>query len=131
MADLTLRNKSAEILSRPNNPELEMDFRATCSAPLYIPSLYEPPLMQFCQNYLNAYQQGTSLYNIRGDSKRNSLIIYNTETETQQVNILQTPQQLDSCSCITQLPNGKLFCFGNWLLSGTFYFCENWWISAR
>ncbi|CAG9312388.1 unnamed protein product [Blepharisma stoltei] len=113
MADLTLRNKSAEILSKPNNPELEMDFRATCLA-LYInPSLYEPPLMHACQNYLNTCQHGKSLYNLKQDYKETNLIIYNTETETQEVKILQTPQKLDLTTCITQLPNGKLFCFGN------------------
>ncbi|CAG9317522.1 unnamed protein product [Blepharisma stoltei] len=109
MAELTLRNKLAEILSKPNNPELEMDFRATCSAIQLDTSLDDPPVMQAYEDYLNAYQQKTSLYNLKGDR----LIIYNTETETQEVKILQTPQPLDLYTCTTQLPNGKLFCFGN------------------
>ncbi|CAG9330134.1 unnamed protein product [Blepharisma stoltei] len=118
MADLTLRNKSAEILSRPKNPELEMDFRATCSTSQINLSLYDPPLMQTCQDYLNACQQGASLYNLREDNRRTDLIIYNTETETQEVKTLQSPKPLDSSTCITQLPNGKLFCFGNFIHSG-------------
>ncbi|CAG9333744.1 unnamed protein product [Blepharisma stoltei] len=117
MAELTLRNKLAEILSRPNNPELEMDFRATCSELQLNPSLYDPPIMQAYQDYLNAYQQKTSLYNFAYENKRTSLIIYNTETETQEAKALQTPQELDKFTCIAQLPNGKLFCFGNNRLS--------------
>ncbi|CAG9324196.1 unnamed protein product [Blepharisma stoltei] len=113
----TLRNKTAEILSRPNNPELEIDFRATCSA-IQINS-YDPPLMQAYQDYLNAYQQKTSLYSLTIDEdSRVNLIIYNTETETEEVKILQTPESLGACTCITQLPNGKLFCFGKYLPSG-------------
>ncbi|CAG9329502.1 unnamed protein product [Blepharisma stoltei] len=118
MVDLTVRNKSAEILSNANNPELEMDFRATCLMIQLDTSLYDPPLMQTCQDYLNACQHGASLYSIRGDSKRTYLYIYNTETETQKVLNLQTPQPLDWFTCITQLPNGKLFCFGNCSHSG-------------
>ncbi|CAG9311984.1 unnamed protein product [Blepharisma stoltei] len=111
----TLRNKTAEILSRPNNPELEIDFRTTCSAIQTSSSLYDPPLMKAYQEYLKAYQQKASLYNvIEGDNNnRTNLIIYNTETETEEVKTLQIPQPLDSDTCITQLPNGKLFCYGN------------------
>ncbi|CAG9322837.1 unnamed protein product [Blepharisma stoltei] len=109
----TLRNKTAEILSRPNNPELEIDFRTTCSTIQANSSLYDPPLMQAYQDYLKAYQLKTSLYNLREDSNGTNLIINNTETETQEVKTLQTPEPLDKTTCITQLPNGKLFCFGN------------------
>ncbi|CAG9322840.1 unnamed protein product [Blepharisma stoltei] len=115
----TIRNKTAEILSRPNNPELEIDFRTTCSAIQAHSSLYDPPLMQAYQDYLKAYQLKTSLYNLKWDSNGTKLIIYNTETETQEeINTLQTPERLDSYTCITQLPNGKLFCFGNCPASG-------------
>ncbi|CAG9322363.1 unnamed protein product [Blepharisma stoltei] len=109
----TLRNKTAEIFSRPNNPELEIDFRITCSA-IHTNS-FDPPLMQAYQDYLNAYQQKTSLYNTTIDKyNKTNLIIYNTETETEEVKIFQTPESLDVGTCITQLPNGKLFCFGNY-----------------
>ncbi|CAG9332712.1 unnamed protein product [Blepharisma stoltei] len=110
----TLRNKTAEILSKPNNRELEIDFRTTCSA--IQTNSFDPPLMQAYQDYLNAYQQKTSLYNIIGNNKDNitSLIIYNTETETEEVKTLQTSDLLGTSTCITQLPNGKLFCFGNY-----------------
>ncbi|CAG9322361.1 unnamed protein product [Blepharisma stoltei] len=76
--------------------------------------------MQAYQDYLNAYQQKTSLYNITKDEEnRTNLIIYNTETDTQEVKIFQTPKSIDVGTCITQLPNGKLFCFGNYELSRT------------
>ncbi|CAG9333583.1 unnamed protein product [Blepharisma stoltei] len=102
MTELTLRNKSAEILSRPNNSELEMDAIATFSAPQINPNLYGPPLMQACQNYLNAYQQWTYLYFLREDSNRSNLIIYNTETETQEIKTLQNWQPQNFSTCITQ-----------------------------
>ncbi|CAG9317909.1 unnamed protein product [Blepharisma stoltei] len=108
----TLRNKTAEILSRPNNRELEIDFRTTCSAIQTNSSLHDPLVMQAYQDYLNAYQQKTSLYNIARLNKF-SLIIYNTETEIEEVKTLQGLRWLDICVCITQLPNGKLFCLGN------------------
>ncbi|CAG9330136.1 unnamed protein product [Blepharisma stoltei] len=117
----TLRNKTAEILSRPNNPEFDIDFRTTCSAIQTNSSFYDPPLMEAYQDYLKAYQQRTSLYNIKWDyvNKRTGLHIYNTETETQEdIKTLQTPEPLDSKTCITHLPNGKLFCFGNKPRSG-------------
>ncbi|CAG9311985.1 unnamed protein product [Blepharisma stoltei] len=116
----TLRNKTAEILSKPNNPELEIDFRTTCSAIQTSSSLYDPPLMKAYQEYLKAYQQKASLYNVtEGDNNdRTNLIIYNTETETEEIKILETPEPLDSDTCIAQLPNGKLFCYSNNLHSG-------------
>ncbi|CAG9317903.1 unnamed protein product [Blepharisma stoltei] len=116
-----LRNKTAEILSIPNNRELEIDFRTTCSAIQNNSSLHDPLLMQAYQDYLNAYQRKASLYNIARDYEENrtNLYIYNTETETEEVKTVQIPQPLSSCSCITQLPNGKLFCFGSDECSGT------------
>ncbi|CAG9320687.1 unnamed protein product [Blepharisma stoltei] len=115
-----LRNKTAEILSRPNNPKLEKDFRATCSAIQTHSSLHDPPLMQAYQDYLKAYQQKTSLYNIAKDNhNRVYLHIYNSETETLEDIFLQNKKNsLDSVTCITQVPNGKLFCFGNGWKSG-------------
>ncbi|CAG9317524.1 unnamed protein product [Blepharisma stoltei] len=118
----TLRNKAAEILSRPNNPELEIDFRATCSAIQSNSSFYDPSLMQAYQDYLNAYQQKTSLYSITQDDNEYDityLVIYSTESEIEkELKTLQTPEPLDLRTCITQLPNGKLFCFGNYKDSG-------------
>ncbi|CAG9335150.1 unnamed protein product [Blepharisma stoltei] len=114
-----LRNKTAEILSRPNNQELEMDFRRTCSAYQDNSSFYDPLRMQAYQDYIKAYILKTSLYNIpRNQNNRTNLIIYNTETETLEVKTLQTPKPLNKFACITQLPNGKLFCCANTNLSG-------------
>ncbi|CAG9318484.1 unnamed protein product [Blepharisma stoltei] len=115
----TLKNKTAEILSIPITPILETDFRATCSAYQSCPSIYDPPLMQAYQDYLNAYQQKTSLYNLSEcKSNKTYLHIYNTETETKEVKILETPQSLNHQTSITQLPNGKLFCYGKYPCSG-------------
>ncbi|CAG9335163.1 unnamed protein product [Blepharisma stoltei] len=101
-----------------------MDFRTTCLAYQDNFSFYDPSLMKAYQDYIQAYQQKTSLYNIprynipRNKSNRINLIIYNTETETEEVKTLQTPQPLKRFPCITQLPNGKLFCCANTKLSG-------------
>ncbi|CAG9317525.1 unnamed protein product [Blepharisma stoltei] len=56
MGGLSLRNKSDEILSGPKNPE----FRANCSVPQINRILYESPLMQTCQDYLDTCQHGAS-----------------------------------------------------------------------
>ncbi|CAG9317907.1 unnamed protein product [Blepharisma stoltei] len=111
----TLRNKTAEILSRPNNRELERDFRTACSAIQNNSSLHDPLVMQAYQDYLNAYQQKTSLYNIASDYKEDKtyLYIYNTEIKTVEVKNLQRKLRLDQCVGITQLPNGKLFYSGS------------------
>ncbi|CAG9317910.1 unnamed protein product [Blepharisma stoltei] len=114
----TLRNKTTEILSRPNNRELEIDFRAMCSAIQNNSSLHDPQLMQAYQDYLNAYQQKTSLYNIASDYEEDITYLYIYSTETGEVKKLQTPPQLDSFTYLTQLPNGKLFCVSNYELSG-------------
>ncbi|CAG9331091.1 unnamed protein product [Blepharisma stoltei] len=114
-----LKNTKAEILSRANNPELEKDFRATCSAYQSNSSICDPPLMQAYQDYLNAYRQKTSLYTLKIDyDDITNLIIYDTETETKEAKILDTPESLGPSTCITQLSNGKLFCFGNCPASG-------------
>ncbi|CAG9317527.1 unnamed protein product [Blepharisma stoltei] len=104
MGGLALRKRSAE---------LEINSRAACSAPQINPSPYDPPLMQTCQDYLNACQQGTTIYNLGRENARTNLIIYNTETETWISKIFETPQTLEFYTCLTQLPNGKLFCFGS------------------
>ncbi|CAG9313485.1 unnamed protein product [Blepharisma stoltei] len=39
-------------------------------------------------------------------------MIYDTENDSKEVRILETPEPLDWGTCIAQLPNGNLFCFG-------------------
>ncbi|CAG9325352.1 unnamed protein product [Blepharisma stoltei] len=113
-----LINEITEILRWPNNPKLEMDFGTTYSAYQNNSSANNRLLIQAYQDYHNAYQKKTSLYNIIREHKRPILNIYNTETETKKVKILHTSQPLDQWTCIAQLPNGKLFCFGNGRASG-------------
>ncbi|CAG9317872.1 unnamed protein product [Blepharisma stoltei] len=112
----TLRNKTAEILSRPNNRESEIDFRTTCSA--IQNNSYDPLVMQAYQDYLNAYQQKTSLYNIVRDNEEDRTYLYIYKTETEEVKKIQTTL-ITSITFLTELPNGKLFCFGNDGSSGT------------
>ncbi|CAG9317144.1 unnamed protein product [Blepharisma stoltei] len=109
-----LREKRSEILNRSNGPELEQDFRRTCSK--CSSDIYA--LQQAYQDYTNAYRQKASLYTITGKDSRTNLIIYDTENNIKEVRIVETPQPLDWGTCITQLPNGNLFCFGNSELSG-------------
>ncbi|CAG9317906.1 unnamed protein product [Blepharisma stoltei] len=113
----TLRNKITEILSRPNNRELEIDFRTTCSA--IQNNSYDPLVMQAYQDYLNAYRQKTSLYNVARDYEDYKYYLYIYNTETEEVKKLQATPPLSSVNYLAQLPNGKLFCFGNDGSSGT------------
>ncbi|CAG9325279.1 unnamed protein product [Blepharisma stoltei] len=114
-----LREKRSEILNRPNDPELEQDFRRICSK--FSTDIYadDPTLQQAYQDYTNAYRQKTSLYKIIKDyENRTNLIIYDTENDSEEVRIVETPEPLDFGTCIAQLPNGNLFCFGNSQHSG-------------
>ncbi|CAG9325300.1 unnamed protein product [Blepharisma stoltei] len=95
-----------------------MDFRTTYSAYQNNSNIDDQSLIQAYQDYHNAYQQKTCLYNIIREHKRSILIIYNTETETQEIKILKTSQPIDQWTCVAQLPNGKLFCFDHRRVSG-------------
>ncbi|CAG9331350.1 unnamed protein product [Blepharisma stoltei] len=112
-----LREKRSEILNRPNDPELEEDFRSTCSdfSDFYAD---DPTLQQAYQDYTNAYRQKTSLYTIINHKNRTHLIIYDTENNSKEVRRVETPELLDCRTCIAQLPNGNLFCFGRYPGSG-------------
>ncbi|CAG9312688.1 unnamed protein product [Blepharisma stoltei] len=104
--------KSSEILNRLNNsPEIELEFRKTCS--LYENLSLHQSISQAYQEYKDSYSQITSLYLTSQCNEKNTyLTVYDTENERENVKILETPQSLNSGTCIAQLPNGELFCFG-------------------
>ncbi|CAG9324883.1 unnamed protein product [Blepharisma stoltei] len=112
-----LREKRFEIWNRSNGQDLEQDFRRTCSK--YSSDIYADE--QAYQDYTNAYRQKTSLYTIDNDLNRTNLIIYDTENDSREVRIVDTHESLDLGTCIAQLPNGNLFCFGkdSPIISGT------------
>ncbi|CAG9330666.1 unnamed protein product [Blepharisma stoltei] len=68
---------------------------------------------------MKAYEEcfRTSLYNITKKESSN-LCIYNIESQSREFKILKTSMQLDFYACVAQLPNGKLFCFGDFPVSG-------------
>ncbi|CAG9312345.1 unnamed protein product [Blepharisma stoltei] len=113
-----LREKRSEILNRPNGRELEQDFRRTCSKYISDVCADDPALQQAYQDYINAYRQKTSLYTINDDDNRTKLIIYDTENDRREDRIIETPEPLDNTTCIAQLPNGNLFCYGKYPGSG-------------
>ncbi|CAG9331455.1 unnamed protein product [Blepharisma stoltei] len=67
---------------------------------------------------MNPYHQMASLYHINDANNKTNLFIYDTETHIEESKILETPELLDYNTCIAQLPDGELFCFGNSQLSG-------------
>ncbi|CAG9316253.1 unnamed protein product [Blepharisma stoltei] len=113
-----LRDKRSEVLNKPIDPELEKDFRRICTIYGKDACIYDPLLQQAYQDYVNAYHKKASLYTIVDDNYRTNLIIYDTENQTEELKIIETPEPLNLFTCIAQLPNGNLFCFGNGSCSG-------------
>ncbi|CAG9334789.1 unnamed protein product [Blepharisma stoltei] len=82
-------------------------------------SKLRPKLMQTCQDYANTVNTKTSLYLFSGRKNKSSLFIYNTENDSEQTINWETPELLSGIGIsIAELPNGKLFCFGNYPASG-------------
>ncbi|CAG9314776.1 unnamed protein product [Blepharisma stoltei] len=107
-----LKAKTSVILSSANSPEIEWDYRRTCSLYEKQSSASALDLQEAFQGYLNAYHQISSLYLIREANKKANLCIYNTESEKEIRKPLKFPKKVNITTCIAQLPNGKLFCFG-------------------
>ncbi|CAG9334774.1 unnamed protein product [Blepharisma stoltei] len=88
-------------------------FESTCSQSAFPSYSNEsiPKLMQAYQDYKNILDKKSALYLINFDT----LFIYSTENDSEQTIIIKTPepQRYSTCS-ISQLPNGNLFCFGNY-----------------
>ncbi|CAG9328932.1 unnamed protein product [Blepharisma stoltei] len=130
LAPQELKNKKYAILSRVNDPISEEDFRKTCS--LYDNDLEEivanPQISQAYQDYIVAYHQNTSLYFTRNVGNRTHLIVYDTESEREEIKVVETPEPINNGSCMAQLPDGELFCFGNsnppsgisWIIDGNY-----------
>ncbi|CAG9324881.1 unnamed protein product [Blepharisma stoltei] len=106
-----LSAKISAIWRRANDTETEKDFRKTCSWYESQSSPPNPSLKKAYQEYLSAYHQITSIYNIRNDTSRTYLCIYDSESERKSTKSLDSSKSLDHGSCIALLPNGKLFCF--------------------
>ncbi|CAG9336095.1 unnamed protein product [Blepharisma stoltei] len=114
-----LKAKTSEILSKAkNDPETEQDFRRICSLYETQSSSSDQSLFQAYQEYVDAYRKITSLYLIDKNNERTILTIYGTENDREETCELETPEMLDHGTCIAQLPNGELFCFGKWQPSG-------------
>ncbi|CAG9334776.1 unnamed protein product [Blepharisma stoltei] len=71
-----------------------------------------PELMQPYYNITDTYYQNKSLYLIDNEDNKTNLLIYNTESDTKEKKVIKTRYPLDWGTCIAQLPNGKLFCYG-------------------
>ncbi|CAG9327855.1 unnamed protein product [Blepharisma stoltei] len=114
-----LKAKRSEILQSPNNPEKEEDYRKTCSFLESNNLIADPEIHQAHQEFINTYHHITSLYLFSNDSGRAKLFIYDTESEREEIKLLEIPEPLDWGSCAVQLPNGELFCYGkNYPTSG-------------
>ncbi|CAG9334778.1 unnamed protein product [Blepharisma stoltei] len=77
------------------------------------PNNHSSKLPQDYQNSADTYNQNKSLYLINIVKSKTNLLIYKTENGRKERKILNTPELLDYGTCITLLPNGKLFCYGN------------------
>jgi len=51
------------------------------------------------------------------ENNRTKLNIYDTETQNANSKLLNISEVLDAGTCIAQIPNGRLFCFGNSAIS--------------
>ncbi|CAG9336093.1 unnamed protein product [Blepharisma stoltei] len=75
-------------------------------------SVSDLSLSQAYYEYVNIYHHITSLYLIDQDPGCTILTIYDTENEREDTKALKFSEKLDDGTCIAQLPNAKLFCFG-------------------
>ncbi|CAG9330674.1 unnamed protein product [Blepharisma stoltei] len=109
-----LIKKKSEILNKINDPWTEQDFRKTCALYEHDKNLTgsNSQFFKAYQEYKRAYNQTSSIYLTRDNSKTTSLFVYNTETEKEENRLLHFPNSLNSGTCIAQIPNGELFCFG-------------------
>ncbi|CAG9335121.1 unnamed protein product [Blepharisma stoltei] len=113
---LLLENKIFNIWNIPNNSKIEEDFREPVTKYAYTTN---PAVSLAFQRYIDAYHQKTSLYLIDRDKyDRNRLIVYDTENEREKAQNFEAPEILTDGTCIAQLPDGELFCFGNNPASG-------------
>ncbi|CAG9329195.1 unnamed protein product [Blepharisma stoltei] len=116
-----LKIKRSEILSNPIDPEIEWDFRKTCS-------LYENELRETCnssqelnqayKDYIITFHKRTSLYLTKEENNRTNLMIFDTKNEEEEVKPLDSSEVLNWDTCIAQIPNCELFCYGKAPSSG-------------
>ncbi|CAG9329196.1 unnamed protein product [Blepharisma stoltei] len=103
-----LRGKKSEILDLPINPKIEQDFKLTCE--LFEKELFElrsahPSLSQAYEDYIKAYHQKASLYLIDEDiiGRKTNLFISNTESERDEVKVLDGWEPLKCGTCILEI----------------------------
>mmetsp|Transcript_6737 Transcript_6737/g.6628 ORF Transcript_6737/g.6628 Transcript_6737/m.6628 type:complete len:200 (+) Transcript_6737:739-1338(+) len=108
-----LREMQTEICKKPNDPKLEEKFRKICLLCEKSPSMHDSKYINAYQDCITTYHQRTSVYSLIIKDFRSNLVIYDTERERKEVKILNTHELLNNDTCIAQLPNGKLFCYGN------------------
>ncbi|CAG9323906.1 unnamed protein product [Blepharisma stoltei] len=97
------------LLSRVNYPEIEWNSK---KASLLHRSLVSNPVPD--QSYQEVAHKDTFLYLIRkGHNNWANLSIYDSKCEREELKVLET-KELDLGTCIAQLPNCKLFCFGSY-----------------
>ncbi|CAG9334690.1 unnamed protein product [Blepharisma stoltei] len=118
---LQLQDKTSELLNTNNELKLERDFRKVCFP--YENELRSicssiAPLSQAYQDYIKAFHHKSSLYLVAKVNDSTNLFIYDTENEREEVKVLKTPEILSTGTCWAKIPNGGLFCFGNYPSSG-------------
>ncbi|CAG9318187.1 unnamed protein product [Blepharisma stoltei] len=60
----------------------------------------------------------------KGTNNLTKLIIYDTETRQQEIKLIETPEPLNMFTCIVELPDSKIFCFGSNPGSGVCYIID-------
>ncbi|CAG9319502.1 unnamed protein product [Blepharisma stoltei] len=103
-----LRIKASAILSMPNTAHVEQEFRKIYSLYENQKNTADPCLSQAYEEYVKAYHQITTLYQI--DRFTNNLYIYDTESEREETKALKISNKLYR-SRIALLPNGEMLCY--------------------
>ncbi|CAG9325004.1 unnamed protein product [Blepharisma stoltei] len=108
-----LKLKTSAILSKAcNDAETEQDFRRICSIYGKQSPSSNSKLIEAYLEYISAYHKITTLHIFGESSEGTNLIAYNTENELENIKLLNTTSPWDCSTCIAQIPNGELFCFG-------------------
>ncbi|CAG9323910.1 unnamed protein product [Blepharisma stoltei] len=98
--------------------ELKQDSRkmnSLCKIPAF-----HLPISQYYQDNSCYYQ--SKLFHLidKDDYDWTDWVIFDTESGREQLKAPDALQLLDWGACITQLPNGELFCFGRYILHQIF-----------
>ncbi|CAG9336085.1 unnamed protein product [Blepharisma stoltei] len=110
--DVKINEIKSATLNEAFNSEIDQDSISVCS--LYESEILSVPDLRFYyQDNFDTEIKKKSLYLIdKGINKNTNLIVFDTENEMEDIKTLNISDQLDSGTCIAQLPDGKFFCFG-------------------